>query len=338
MKETLRILEVIRTPVRTTEAFYKWTRLSLKRVDLNVGRIFSCLIFNRIPSKMLFHKLSILTALLAKVYAHGYVDNVTVAGVLYTVSRLNPTLNTAGMLMISKSGIPTIHRSLLQPNSRSNHSTHPRQRTCPRRDIDRPSMRWLHSRWCLWVFSSKVDGWACCGRKYSFSALDPLAGQPCRTCHHIHGEVCKRWLHNIYAWDIVSYILSELQRERCLHVSSAVWFKVAEAGRVGTSGVWGDSPLMVAGNSYTYTIPSCLAAGSYIVRHEIIALHSAGTYPGAQFYPSCHQIKVTGSGTSTGPTSKVAFPGTYKSTDPGITYDMYTAQTYTIPGPAVFTC
>lgn len=94
---------------------------------------------------------------------------------------------------------------------------------------------------------------------------------------------------------------------------------------------------MTAGNSYTYTIPSCLAAGSYIVRHEIIALHSATEYPGAQFYPSCHQIQVTGSGTSTGG-SKVSIPGVYKGTDPGITYDMYTAQTYTIPGPAVFTC
>lgn len=95
---------------------------------------------------------------------------------------------------------------------------------------------------------------------------------------------------------------------------------------------------MTAGNSYSYTIPSCLAAGSYIVRHEIIALHAAWAYPGAQFYPSCHQIQITGSGTSTGPSNKVAIPGVYAPTDPGITYDMYTAQPYTIPGPAVFTC
>lgn len=95
---------------------------------------------------------------------------------------------------------------------------------------------------------------------------------------------------------------------------------------------------VTAGNAYTYTIPSCLAAGSYIVRHEIIALHSAGEYPGVQFYPSCHQIQVTGSGTSTGPTSKVSIPGLYAPTDPGITYNMYIAQTYTIPGPTLFTC
>ena len=95
---------------------------------------------------------------------------------------------------------------------------------------------------------------------------------------------------------------------------------------------------MTAGNDYTYTIPSCLQAGSYLVRHEIIALHAAAEYPGAQFYPSCHQIQVTGSGTSSGPTAKVAFPGAYSSTDPGITYDMYVAQPYTIPGPTLFTC
>lgn len=95
---------------------------------------------------------------------------------------------------------------------------------------------------------------------------------------------------------------------------------------------------MTPGHAYTYNIPSCLAAGSYLVRHEIIALHAASTYPGAQFYPSCHQIKITGSGKSTGPTSKVSIPGVYSGSDPGITYDMYAATTYTVPGPAVFAC
>jgi len=119
---------------------------------------------------------------------------------------------------------------------------------------------------------------------------------------------------------------------------SAVWFKVHEAGRTGTSNNWAATPLMKPGAAYSFTVPSCLAAGEYIVRHEIIALHSAYSYPGAQFYPSCIQIKVTGSGTSTGPSSKVAFPGAYKGSDPGIKYDAYQATTYPIPGPAVFTC
>lgn len=120
--------------------------------------------------------------------------------------------------------------------------------------------------------------------------------------------------------------------------SEAVWFKVQEQGRTGTSDTWGASSLMVSGNKgVDYTIPSCLKAGNYLVRHEIIALHAAYQYPGAQFYPGCHQLKVTGSG-STQPSDLVAFPGAYSGSDAGITYDAYKASTYTIPGPAVFTC
>jgi hypothetical protein len=94
---------------------------------------------------------------------------------------------------------------------------------------------------------------------------------------------------------------------------------------------------MKAGSAVKYTIPSCITPGYYLVRHEIIALHSAYAYPGAQFYPGCHQLKVTGSGTTV-PTGLVGFPGAYKGTDAGITYDAYKAQSYTVPGPKVFTC
>ena len=68
---------------------------------------------------------------------------------------------------------------------------------------------------------------------------------------------------------------------------------------------------MTAGNAYIYKISSCLAVGSYIVRHEIIALHSAGEYSSAQLYSSRHQIQVTGSGTSSKPTSKISILGMY---------------------------
>ncbi|AEO61257.1 glycoside hydrolase family 61 protein [Thermothelomyces thermophilus ATCC 42464] len=117
-----------------------------------------------------------------------------------------------------------------------------------------------------------------------------------------------------------------------------VWFKIKEGGREGTSNVWAATPLMTAPSAYTYTIPSCLKSGYYLVRHEIIALHSAWQYPGAQFYPGCHQLQVTGGGSTVPSTNLVSFPGAYKGSDPGITYDAYKAQPYTIPGPAVFTC
>lgn len=86
---------------------------------------------------------------------------------------------------------------------------------------------------------------------------------------------------------------------------------------------WEQTPLMKAGNAGSaYTIPECLAPGFYLVRHEIIALHAAFAYPGAQFYPGCHQLEVTGSGT-TEPSDLVGFPGAYSPTDAGITYDAY---------------
>jgi hypothetical protein len=47
---------------------------------------------------------------------------------------------------------------------------------------------------------------------------------------------------------------------------------------------------MKDGGSVTYTVPKCIAPGYYLVRHEIIALHSAYTYPGAQFYPVSPEV------------------------------------------------
>jgi len=68
---------------------------------------------------------------------------------------------------------------------------------------------------------------------------------------------------------------------------------------------------------YNYTVPSCLKPGYYLVRHEIIALHSAWDVGGAQFYPSCHQLELSGSGTVI-PTQLVSIPGVYEPLDPGI--------------------
>ncbi|KAF2840105.1 lytic polysaccharide monooxygenase [Patellaria atrata CBS 101060] len=121
--------------------------------------------------------------------------------------------------------------------------------------------------------------------------------------------------------------------------TSAVWFKIQEEGRSGTSNTWATSPLEIAGNAgVNYKIPSCLKPGYYLVRHEIIALHGAWAPSGAQFYPNCHQLQVSGSGTTVPKSNLAAFPGTYKATDPGISYDMYNANPYTIPGPPVFSC
>ncbi|KIM34569.1 glycoside hydrolase family 61 protein [Serendipita vermifera MAFF 305830] len=118
--------------------------------------------------------------------------------------------------------------------------------------------------------------------------------------------------------------------------SSAKWFKVAELGLISID-VWGTDSLNSNCGKFTFTIPSCIPAGQYLIRAEVIALHVAGSVGGAQFYMSCYTVTVTGGGSASPAT--VSFPGAYSATDPGILFDLYGGYTsYTIPGPAVFTC
>ncbi|KAF8601099.1 glycoside hydrolase [Ceratobasidium sp. AG-I] len=118
--------------------------------------------------------------------------------------------------------------------------------------------------------------------------------------------------------------------------TAAVWFKIDEQGLV--DGKWAATDILTANKSiYTFKIPSTLKAGQYLIRHEIIALHGAFDPAGAQFYPMCTQVNVTGSGTALPTTGLVAFPGAYSPTDPGILYNMYGGNPdYPIPGPAVW--
>ena len=78
-------------------------------------------------------------------------------------------------------------------------------------------------------------------------------------------------------------------------------------------------PYTVNGATYSTNLPKNLAPGQYLVRHEIIALHLATQEGKAEFYPSCQQINVGGSGTGV-PTQDelLSFPGAYSDTDPGI--------------------
>lgn len=71
------------------------------------------------------------------------------------------------------------------------------------------------------------------------------------------------------------------------------------------------------------TLPSNLAAGNYLLRHEIIALQNGVSEGGAEFYASCSQLSVGGSA-SGAPTSSelVKLPGAYSATDPGILVDV----------------
>ena len=116
---------------------------------------------------------------------------------------------------------------------------------------------------------------------------------------------------------------------------TAKWFKIDQVAK-DSNGAWVQQQISeflstfsrmrlasclhtVDGNVYSANLPKNLAAGEYLVRHEIIALHLATQKGGAEFYPSCQQIKVGGSGTGV-PTKDelLSFPGAYSDDDPGI--------------------
>lgn len=120
--------------------------------------------------------------------------------------------------------------------------------------------------------------------------------------------------------------------------TSLEFFKIDEKGLVDgkqAPGTWASDELIKNNNSWTVTVPDSIAAGNYVLRHEIIGLHSAGNKDGAQNYPQCFNLKVTGGG-SDKPEGTL---GTklYTDSDPGILVSIYSSlDSYKIPGPALY--
>lgn len=97
--------------------------------------------------------------------------------------------------------------------------------------------------------------------------------------------------------------------------SGNVWVKIDQmAYDTSKTPPWGSDMLAKQGAAWTVTVPPNLAPGQYVLRHEILGLHVAGTRNGAQFYPSCAHLTVSGSGTQQLP-SGVALPGAYNPDD-----------------------
>lgn len=114
------------------------------------------------------------------------------------------------------------------------------------------------------------------------------------------------------------------------------WVKIDESGYDTSTSTWAAQTLIDNNSSWTTTVPSTLAAGNYVFRHEIIALHGAGSENGAQNYPQCFNIAITGSGTDS--PSGTLGTALYSADDAGILFNPYTTITsYTIPGPALYT-
>ncbi|KAG5656565.1 hypothetical protein KAF25_000152 [Fusarium avenaceum] len=158
-------------------------------------------------------------------------------------------------------------------------------------------------------------------------------------------EVTFEWYHDNRGDDIIdgshkgpiiTYVAPYTENDG----TGAIWTKIAEDGYDGSE--WAVTKLIKNKGKATFTLPSALKAGKYLVRQEIIAHHesndayNANPARGAQFYPSCAQIEVTGSGTAV-PDEKFDFNKGYTYSDKGIVFDIYNfSGSYSIPGPAVW--
>ncbi|KAF2429658.1 glycoside hydrolase [Tothia fuscella] len=117
--------------------------------------------------------------------------------------------------------------------------------------------------------------------------------------------------------------------------------KTAEAGLVKPGApntyIWATDAMHKNNNTWISKIPSSLKPGNYVLRNEIIALHTAGTVGGAQNYPQCFNLKVTGNG---GKALPGGVPATqfYRGESQGIVFNIAAkVDSYPVPGPPLWT-
>ncbi|KAB8071479.1 glycosyl hydrolase family 61-domain-containing protein [Aspergillus leporis] len=119
---------------------------------------------------------------------------------------------------------------------------------------------------------------------------------------------------------------------------SGDWFKVYQEGVCkDISGGLKDEDWCTWGkDTASFTIPENTPPGQYLVRVEHIGLHR-GFSGNSEFYFTCAQIEVTGSGSGV-PGPLVKIPGIYKPEDPNIHFNIYNPipTSYDLPGPAVW--
>ncbi|PGH12483.1 hypothetical protein AJ79_04227 [Helicocarpus griseus UAMH5409] len=173
-------------------------------------------------------------------------------------------------------------------------------------------------------------------------------------------EIMVEWYHNSRGDDIIASshkgpIQAFIAPYTDGNGASATWTKIASQGYDSSRDKWAVDDLIANGGKLPFNLPSNLAPGKYLLRHEIIGLHEAdATYDvnpirGAQFYPSCIQLEVTGGG-SESPGQNFGFNQGYSYSDPGIHFNLYQCPNegpeggfsygcfgeYTAPGPEVW--
>ncbi|GAA6005325.1 lytic polysaccharide monooxygenase auxiliary activity family 9 protein [Rhodotorula paludigena] len=107
--------------------------------------------------------------------------------------------------------------------------------------------------------------------------------------------------------------------------SGDAWVQIGSEAFHTDTNQWAVTKMIANRGRNTVKVPANLAPGRYLVRFDLLALHEGQSPGGAQFYPSCAQIEVTGSGSTALP-SGVAIPGFYTSSTPGVVWIYYSSS------------
>ena len=75
-------------------------------------------------------------------------------------------------------------------------------------------------------------------------------------------------------------LLSEIHNHRSARIPNAQqsdvtglqWFKIYEDGLIAANQSWGVDRMIANKGKVTFTIPPCIAAGQYLLRHEMIGV------------------------------------------------------------------
>ncbi|KAG7566886.1 hypothetical protein FFLO_01387 [Filobasidium floriforme] len=116
------------------------------------------------------------------------------------------------------------------------------------------------------------------------------------------------------------------------------WFAIHHSGYDATAKIWPTDVLATTGAKHTITLPTDLPGGAYLLRFELIAMHSVP----AQFYPWAAEIDLTSSGTSL-PSSEYMgkFPDMYSAAanNMALDFSLYTGNdlmSFVLPGVPVY--
>lgn len=109
------------------------------------------------------------------------------------------------------------------------------------------------------------------------------------------------------------------------------FFKIDGAGLTTPPSTYAGDVLIQNSDQWSVRIPANIRAGNYVLRHEILALHGGNQPNGAQSYPQCINLEITGSGSSN--PSGTAGTALLNANDPGVVFNIHLpAQNYVVPG------